>query len=267
MDNALTNTLAEAIQAIESGAALDVVVARYPAQAEALMSHLGLWSRLHAAPRVEADPAMVSAGKARMMAVLAAPAASSPLPTAALAKAMAVAAGIVLLGTGTAGVSAALGGPDFAGGAFESVGISRGGGSSDASTGSDSNDISTDALDGVTEGGVGDATNPNPDENANPNAFEGCENRDDGIGNANENAGNGVENADPQALDGGQGTGGKCEEEHGGEPQGPVENPGQGQGQGSSNKPDIQPTPRVTPPPHPQGNGNVPENQGGQGGP
>ena len=180
MDNALTKTLAEALQAIESGADLDVVVARYPAQAEALMSHLGLWSRLNAAPRAEIDPLIASAGKARMMTGLAAPAVSSPLPTAALAKAIAVAAGIVVLGASATGASAALGGPDFAGSAFESVGISRGGGSS-SSTGSDGSDISTDTLDGSTEdGAAGDTVNPNPNENANPNAFEGCQNRDDG---------------------------------------------------------------------------------------
>ena len=256
MDNALTKTLAEAIQAIESGADLDVVVARHPAQAEALISHLGLWSRLHAAPRIEADPAIVSAGKARMMAALAAPVVLSPLPTAVLAKAMGVAAGIVVLGASAAGASAALGGPDFAGSAFEYVGISRGGDGS-SSTGSDASDISTDTLDGSTEdGSVGDTVNPNPNENANPNAFEGCQNRDDGIGNVDDSAGNGVENADPRALDGGQGSGGKCEEAHGGEPQTPAENPGQEQGE--DKKQDTQPTPPAP------ANDEVPPGQGGQ---
>jgi len=259
MDNALTKTLAEALQAIESGADLDVVVARYPAQAEALMSHLGLWSRLNAAPRAEIDPLIASAGKARMMTGLAAPAVSSPLPTAALAKAIAVAAGIVVLGASATGASAALGGPDFAGSAFESVGISRGGGSS-SSTGSDGSDISTDTLDGSTEdGAAGDTVNPNPNENANPNAFEGCQNRDDGIGNADETAGNGVESADPRALDGGQGSGGNCEEAHDGEPQAPAEIPGQGQAE--DKKQDAQPTPP------PLGNDDVPPGQGGQGAP
>lgn len=229
MDNAFTKALAEALQAIESGADLDVVVARYPAQAADLRNHLGLWRRLDAAPRFEIDPLVVGAGRARMLAAVAALPVSSPVPTALLVKAMAVAAGIVVFGAGAASASAALGGPDLAGTALESVGINRGGGNSNRSTGSDSNDVLTDTADGVA-GPDGDVTNPNPNENANPNAFEGCENRNDGIGNADDSAGGGAANANPRALEGGQGSGGKCEGAHDGEPQGPAGNAGNPQG-------------------------------------
>jgi len=154
---------------------------------------------------------------------------------------MAVVAGIVVLGASAAGPAATLGGPDFAGTALESVGISREGGSSNNSHGSDPSDISTDVNDGAPgDTSDGGATNPNPNENANPNASQGCENSTDGRTNADPIAVNGDANANPRAFEGGNSDSEKCGDKPADEsnPPAPTESAsgnanGQGNGQGT----------------------------------
>jgi len=222
MDSVSNETLAEAIQAIESGVGFNAAVARYPAEAAGLRSHLGLWQRLEAAPRVDMANSAANGGRASVLEVLAGPpGAAFKGAQSAFAKAAAVAMGVMVLGASAAGASAALGGPDFAGAALESVGIHRGG------EAGDSEDVSTDIDEGTTPDGSTENTHPN--ENADENAFEACRNRDDGAGNADESADNGAANADPRALEGGKGEGGQCEEEHG-NGQGQPEDVGQGNG-------------------------------------
>jgi hypothetical protein len=205
MDSAMGKKLAEAIRAIESGADFDVVVARYPGYEDALRSHLSLWRRLDAVPRVEPDAVAVNNGRAAMLAALATPVAS-PAPLAGLAKAFAVVAGVFILGAGAAGASGALGGPDFAGTALESVGVSddvNGNDSGDGPSPHDA-DVTGDESDGaVSDGESESAANGNPSENANANATEGCANSQDGRNNSNEYAENGDTNANPRAFEGG----------------------------------------------------------------
>ncbi len=174
MDSAFYRTLAEALKQIDGGADPERVIARFPDQAEALRRHLGLWQELGATPRAEADAAAIARGRQAMLSAVAAQDGGQPMIPAILSssllKAAAMATGVLLLLGSAAGVSAALGGPDVAGGSLRVMGV--------AENGQDDGDAhdSDDAC-------VADATpeaSPAPSPEATPEADDDCVNVGDG---------------------------------------------------------------------------------------
>jgi len=176
MDKKLRNILTECIRDIETGTRdVDGCLDRYPERAAELRPHLELWSSLDAAPRARPNFAGQQRGQQRLLAAIAGLQKGGerrmiPFPTPALAKGVAVVAGVLLLAGGAAGASAAFGGPNVAGEVFTAVGIT-------------------------------DGTGPN--ENANTNAGERCQNATQGRGNANENAANAGDHPNARSGEGG----------------------------------------------------------------
>ena len=72
MDSKLRKLLAEAIEQIESGAAIDSVLARSPEHADALRPHLSLWTSLGTGvPVATADAGTMTRGRREMLTMLA----------------------------------------------------------------------------------------------------------------------------------------------------------------------------------------------------
>jgi len=274
MNSALETILAEALEAIESGADLEAVIGRYPAQAGALRGHLSLWRDLGSIPHAEPGALFMAGGREQMFAALSETRPMAPaFLNSTLLRAAAVVAAVVLLAGGAAGASAALGGPDIAGNALDVAGVvdtdggdgpsenaaercenandGRNNANPSSSNGAaHANPRSFGGGDGepncVKDDGEGSEASTGPSENANPNALDGCENRNDGRTNASDSAENGDANADPRSLEGGSGDGGQCSEAPGQNSNDPGNNPGGNPDNNAGGNPDD-------PPPSPQG--------------
>jgi hypothetical protein len=180
MDRKLRKILTECIRDIETGARdVEGCLQRYADRAAELRPHLELWSGLKAAAKAEPNIGSQGRGQHQLLTRLSEVKRGGrkhmiPFLTPALVKAGAVAVAAVLVIGGTAGASAALGGPDLAGEVLSGIGISN-----PSDTGK---------------------------EHANPNAFDGADNAGQGINNAsetgrqhaNQNAAEGTDNA-PEA--------------------------------------------------------------------
>jgi hypothetical protein len=174
MDKNLRRILTECIRDIETGEGdVEARLERYPNLVAEMRSNLDLWQDLESACLTEPGFAGQQRGQQKVLAALTdlerrdrrmTPTLLAP----AAAKAAAVIAGIALLVGGTAGASAALGGPDVGGEALSAVGINN-------------------APDAAQNG----------KDHANPNAFEGSDNAGQGIDNASDT---GKEHANPNAF-------------------------------------------------------------------
>jgi len=174
MDRKLRKILTECIQDVETGARdIEGCLQRHPDRAADLRPHLELWRGLNAAAKAQPNSGSQQRGQHQLLAALSDMKTRGkrrmiPFLTPALVKSAAVVAGVALLAGGAAGASAAFGGPNVADEVLTAVGVTNG-------------------------------SDHGPNENANPNAFEGSDNAGQGIGNASET---GRDHANPNALDG-----------------------------------------------------------------
>ena len=173
MDSKLRKLLTECIRDIETGARdLEGCVREHPECAWELRPHLELWSGLNTAPKAQPKFGGRQRGQNQLLGALADMENSegkrmNPTLIPALAKVLAVVAGVALLAGSAIGASAALGGPDVAGEVLSGIGISN--------------------------------ASDNGKEHANPNAFEGSDNAGQGRDNASDT---GKAHANPNASEG-----------------------------------------------------------------
>ena len=129
MDRKLRKILTECIRDIEMGARdVEGCLQRHPDRAAELRPHLELWAGLNAAAKAEPDIGSQQRGQHQLLTTLSEVERGGrkrmiPFLTPALVKAGAVAVAAVLVIGGTAGASAALGGPNVPGGVLSGIGI------------------------------------------------------------------------------------------------------------------------------------------------
>jgi hypothetical protein len=172
MNRAFSKALADCISQMERGASVGDCLKGHPLHANELGPHLETWQTMAQRSPVQPSAAAFDHGRQAVLEALeSAPATFGPLAAVRLAPrwatvSAAVAAFLILI-SGAAGASAALGGPDPAGEVLSGVGVS-----------SDS--------DGA-HGGIGQSSASDRGlECANPNAFEGSANSDDKAQNADD---------------------------------------------------------------------------------
>src|SRR6266542_3531325 len=172
MNRAFSKALGDCISEMEHGAGVSDCLKGHPLHADELRPHLETWQAVAERSPVQPSAATFDQGRQAMLQALeSAPATFGPLAAVRLAPkwatvSAAVAAFLILI-SGAAGASAALGGPDPAGEVLSGVGVS-----------SDS--------DGA-HGGIGQSSASDRGlECANPNAFEGSANSDDKAQNADD---------------------------------------------------------------------------------
>jgi hypothetical protein len=220
MNREFSRALADCIADMERGASIDDCLKNHASIATEVRPYLENWQAMSAVSPAQPPTAAFDSGRRAMLTALeAAPATFSPLAAVRLAPrwatvAGAVAALILVLG-GTAGASAALGGPDPAGNVLSVVGVST-----------DSDEA---------HGGIGQSSASDRGlECANPNAFEGSANSEDKSQNADDaHQKEGCsENADEGSA--ANQTGDTCEDANKGNgndaDHDDADNPGQGQG-------------------------------------
>src|SRR2546427_12569340 len=170
MNRAVSKALADCIAEMERGAPVEECFKRHPAHVGELRPAVARRHALEAAEPVQPSTAAFEPGRRAMLNGLeSAPVRSGPLAAARLAPAWATVAAAVaaflILSSGAAGASAALGGPDPAGDGLSAVGVS-----------SDSD---------APHGGIGESSASDRGRDcANPNAFEGSGNSLDKAQNA-----------------------------------------------------------------------------------
>jgi hypothetical protein len=160
MDRRLRRILTESIQDIETGSGdLESRIQPHPELEAEFRSLVDLRQRLESAVPAKVNPTRLELNKQKFLTVLASHEGSDQrmVPTILAARAAAVIAGIALMAASTAGVSAALGGPDVGGEVLSATGINN-------------------APDAAQNG----------KDHANENAFEGSDNAGQGIENASE---------------------------------------------------------------------------------
>ena len=172
MNRAFSKALADCISEMERGSSVGDCLKGHPLHANELRPHLETWQAMAERSPVQSPAAAFDHGRqAVLQALESAPATFGPLAAVRLAPkwatvSAAVAAFLILI-SGAAGASAALGGPDPAGEVLSGVGVS-----------SDS--------DGA-HGGIGQSSASDRGlECANPNASEGSANSDDKAQNADD---------------------------------------------------------------------------------
>lgn len=170
MNRAVSKALADCIAEMERGAPIEECLKRHPSHVGELRPRLEAWQAMAAGEPVQPSTAAFERGRRAMLNGLeSAPVRSGPLAAARLAPAWATVAAAVaaflILISGAAGASAALGGPDPAGDVLSAVGVS-----------SDSD---------APHGGIGESSASDRGRDcANPNAFEGSGNSLDKAQNA-----------------------------------------------------------------------------------
>jgi Arc/MetJ-type ribon-helix-helix transcriptional regulator len=129
MEQELRIILAACIQEIDSDSSdLEHCLKRYGNESEELRSHLELWLRFRSTEKAQRTEAALQKGRAALLAEAASMKGGmrgmiNRWAASSFARAAAVlVAGVMVLGGG-AGASAALGGPDPAGNALESIGV------------------------------------------------------------------------------------------------------------------------------------------------
>src|SRR3990172_2012202 len=176
MDKKLRKILTECIRDIETGARdVEGCLQRHPDRAAELRPHLELWRGLNAAAKAQPNSGSQQRGQHQLLAALSdmekrGEKRRIPFLTPALVKAAAVVAGVALLAGGAAGASAAFGGPNVADEVLTTVGIT---------------------------------SDHGPNENANANASERCDNAAQGRDNADDNAANAGDHPNARSGEGG----------------------------------------------------------------
>src|SRR5712692_5376287 len=128
MDSKLRKMLASCIREMESGASMESCLERFPAHADALRGHLELRQSLLTGAKANPVQFAMVRGRQAMLVGLAEKGRGSMAPnfmTSTLARAAVFVVGALLLSGAAAGASAALGGPNPARDALDSVGVTN----------------------------------------------------------------------------------------------------------------------------------------------